>query len=81
MADASDVGSGGVLLQEGGKGIDHPVCYHSYKFNNHQKNYSTCKIETLSLLLALQHFQVYLEAAVGEVLVYTDNNPWCSSTT
>jgi len=75
MVDASDVGSGAVLLQEGDKGIDHPVCYYLYKFNNHQKNYSTCEKETLSLLLGLQRFRVYLEAAVGEMLVYTNNNP------
>ena len=31
--DASDVGAGGVLLQEDGSGLDHPVCYFSKKFN------------------------------------------------
>ena len=62
MVDASDVGSGAVLLQEREDGVDHPVsCYFSYKFNCHQKYYSTCEKETLALLLALQHFRVYLE--------------------
>jgi len=75
MVDASDVGGGAVLLQEGEDGIDHPVCYFSHKFNRHQRNYSTCEKETLSLLLALQHFRVYLEAPLKEILVYTDNNP------
>jgi hypothetical protein len=27
--DASDIGVGGVLLQEDADGIDHPVCYFS----------------------------------------------------
>ena len=31
--DASDVGAGGVLLQEDDSGVDHPVCYFSKKFN------------------------------------------------
>jgi len=75
MVDASDVGSGAVLLQEGEDEIDHPVCYFSYKFNCHQKNYSTCEKETLALLLALQHFRVYLEAPVDDIVVYTDHNP------
>ena len=58
--DASDVGAGGVLLQEDDNGVDHPVCYFSKKFNKHQKNYSTVENECLSLILALQHFEVYL---------------------
>jgi len=75
MVDASDAGGGVVLLQEGEDGIDHPVCYFSHKFNRHQRSYSTCKKETLALLLTLQHFRIHLEAPVEEVLVYTNNNP------
>jgi len=41
QVDASDIGIGAVLLQEGHHGIDHPVCYFSFKFNKHQVNYST----------------------------------------
>ena len=32
QADASNIGIGAVLLQEGHYGIDHPVCYVSFKF-------------------------------------------------
>ena len=71
MVNASDMGSSAVLMQEGEEGIDHPVCYFSYKFDVHQRTYEK---ETLTLLLALQQFCSYLEAAVEEVLVYTDNN-------
>ena len=35
--DASDVGAGGVLLQEDDNGVDHPECYFSKKNNKHKK--------------------------------------------
>ena len=75
MVDASDVGCGVVLLQEDDSQIDHPVSYFSYKFNTHQNNCSTCEKETLVLVLALQHFHVYLDTPATEILVYTDHNP------
>ena len=43
MVDVSDVGYGVVLLQEDDSEIDRPVSYFLYKFNTHQKNYSTCE--------------------------------------
>lgn len=73
--DASAVGAGAVLIQEGDDGSDHPVCYFSRKFNRHQLNYSTIEKETLALLLALQHFEVYLGSGPMPITVYTDHNP------
>lgn len=73
--DASGVAAGAVLLQEDSEGIDHPVCYFSRKFAKHQINYSTIEKETLALLMALQHFEVYLGSSAVPVLVYTDHNP------
>ena len=73
--DASDKGCGGVLMQEGENEIDHPICYFSKKFDKHQKNYSTIEKECLAMLLALQHFDVYLNTTVYPVLVFTDHNP------
>lgn len=73
--DASAVGAGAVLLQRGDDGIDHPVAYFSRKFNRHQANYSTIEKETLALLLALQHFEVYVGSTSLPVVVYTDHNP------
>ena len=64
-----------MLLQEGPQGIDHPVFYYSRKFNSHQANYSTSEKEALALLSALQHFDVYLSAAVVAVKAFTDHNP------
>lgn len=73
--DASDMGAGAGLLQTGDDGIEHPVCYFSKKFNKHQRNYSTVEKEPLALLLALQHFEVYVTASNSPLLVYTDHNP------
>ena len=65
--DASDVGAGSVLLQEDDNGIDHPICYFSKKFNKHHRNYSTIEKECLSLIFALQHFEVYLASSVHQL--------------
>ena len=73
--DASDVGAGAVLLQRGADDLDHPVSYFSKKFSSAQRNYSTIEKETLSLVLALQHFEVYLGGSSHPILVYTDHDP------
>lgn len=73
--DASDVAAGAVLLQEDDEGVEHPVCYFSKKFNKSQRNYSTIEKECLALLLALQHFEVYVSSSSLPVVVYSDHNP------
>ena len=73
--DASDVGVGAVLLQEGKENIDLPICYFSKKLDKHQKNYSTIEKECLALLLSLQHFDVYIGSTVHPLVVFTDHNP------
>ncbi len=73
--DASAVGAGAVLIQEDANGIEHPISYYSRKFNKHQLNYSTIEKEALALLLALQHFEVYLGSSSLPIVVYTDHNP------
>lgn len=73
--DSSATGVGAVLLQDGADGISHPVSYFSAKFNRHQMNYSTIENETLAMLLALQHFYVYVGCTTIPVTVYTDHNP------
>ena len=56
--------------------MDHLVCYFSKKFNKHQKNYFTVQKECLSLLiLALQHFEVYLTSSSSPIVVFSDHNP------
>lgn len=73
--DASAIGAGAVLLQAGDGDVCHPVCYFSVKFKKHQWNYSTIEKETLAMLLALQHFEVYVGSSSPPVTVYTDHNP------
>ena len=53
-------GAGAVLLQGGDEGLLRPVCFFSRKFNQHQANYSVIEKEALGLILALQHFEVYV---------------------
>ena len=75
--DASDTGAGSVLMQEDGNGVDHPVSFFSKKFNKHQKNYSTIEKECLSLILALQHFEVYLTSSPSPIVVRVlSNTSW-----
>ena len=73
--DASDVGAGAVLLQCDNEDIEHPICYFSKKFNVHQKNYSTIEKECLALILAIQHFDIYISSSSKPTVVYTDHNP------
>ena len=73
--DASESGAGAVLLQLGSDGVEHPVGYFSKKFNRHQRIYSTVEREALALILAVQHFEVYLGGSLAPIEVYTDHNP------
>ena len=73
--DASDVGIGAVLYQEDENNVDRVVCYFSKKLNKYQKNYSTIEKECLALILALQHFDAYLNVTLYPILVFTDHNP------
>ena len=73
MVDASDVGAGAVLTQRDIDGLNRPVSYFSKKYSRNQRNYSTVEKETLALILALQHFDVYVSGA--QITVFTDHNP------
>ena len=72
--DASDVGVGAVLNQVY-ENVKHPVSYFSKKFNEAQRKYSTAEKETLALVLALNHFEVYLSSSPIPIKVHTDHNP------
>lgn len=73
--DASATGAGAVLIQESEMGIDHPVCYFSKKCTACQRRYSAIEKEALALLLALQHFGIYLGGSSFPIRVYTDHHP------
>lgn len=63
------------MFQEHSDSVDRIVSYFSKKLIKCQQNYSTIEKECLALLLALQHFDVYLNVTVHPILVYTDHNP------
>lgn len=73
--DASESGAGAVLLQVGSDDVEHPVAYFSKKFNRHQQVYSTVEREALALILAVQHFEVYLGSSLSPITIFTDHNP------
>ena len=72
--DASDLGVGAVLFQNV-HGVEHPVSYFSKKLNKHQVNYSTIEKELLALILALQHYEIYVGNSISPVAVFSDHNP------
>ena len=51
------------------------MAYFLKKLTEAQKKYSTIEKETLGLILALSHFEVYLSGATDPIKVYTDHNP------
>ena len=73
--DASDIGVGAILVQLDEQGIKHPVGYYSKKLNKAQQRYSTIEKETLGLIMALNHFEVYLSGISSPIKVFTDHNP------
>ena len=73
--DACDTGMGAVISQEGDDSLEHPLCYYSQKFNPHERNYSTIEKELLGLILALKHFDFYLNGSPYPVDILTDHNP------
>ena len=52
-----------------------PFAIFQNKFNVHQKNYSTIEKECLALILAIQHFDIYISSSSKPTIVYTDHNP------
>nr|XP_053638114.1 solute carrier family 22 member 1-like [Cherax quadricarinatus] len=59
VVDAYESGVGAVLLQARDDGLQ-PIAFFSAKFQPHQKAYSTIEKEALVLVLALDHFDVYV---------------------
>jgi hypothetical protein len=73
-SDASDLGAGAILLQSDSNDVEHPVAYFSKKFDKHQRRYSVVEKEALAMLLALQHFDIYVNSGFPTT-IYTDHNP------
>ncbi|KAJ9528913.1 hypothetical protein QJQ45_000477 [Haematococcus lacustris] len=67
--DASLVGTGAVLLQEG-----RPIAYTSKKLSPPETRYSTGDQELLAIIRAVREWRCYLDGAV-DVTIQTDHNP------
>jgi hypothetical protein len=63
VTDASAVGLGAVLFQEG-----QPICFESRKLNDAEKNYHTTESEMLAVVHALKTWRCYLEGATFTVV-------------
>ena len=50
QTDASQIGIGAVLLQEGDDGMKHPIAYASKKLLSREMNYSTIEKECLAIV-------------------------------
>lgn len=68
VSDASLLGTGAVLMQDG-----RPVAYHSKKFTPAERNYTTGEQELLGVIHALDVWRCYLEGV--EFKVITDHHP------
>ena len=73
MVDASPVGVGAVLFQENPKDKEHKkiIAFWSQGLSDVESRYSQYEKETLAVVLAIEHFRVYLLAC--EFDVYSDN--------
>jgi transposase InsO family protein len=70
QTDASDLGVGGVLLQEF-KGVKCPIAYFSKKFNQQELKYSVIEKECLAMIWSIQKFEIYLYGR--EFILETDH--------
>ena len=70
VSDASLIGTGAVLLQEG-----HPIAYTSKRFSKAEKNYTTTEQEMLGIVRALQEWRCYFTGDDGDLRLVTDHNP------
>lgn len=70
VSDASLIGTGAVLLQEG-----HPVAYTSKKLSPAEVRYTTTEQEMLGVVRALQEWRCYFTGEADYLTVVTDHNP------
>ncbi|CAG8982228.1 hypothetical protein HYALB_00013966 [Hymenoscyphus albidus] len=71
--DASDTAVGAVHLQPDDNGKLMPVAYFSKTLDSAQQNYSIFEKELLAIVLALEHWKIYLQGAKHRVTILTDH--------
>jgi hypothetical protein len=71
--DASDFATSGVLSQEQDDGTVRPIAYFSRKMNDTERRYATHDKELLALILAVEHWRVYLEGSEHPIMLRTDH--------
>jgi hypothetical protein len=72
QTDASDVGLGGVLLQEYNC-IKHPLAYYSQKFSAAERNYNVHDKELLAIIASLKHWRRFLEGTHVPITILSDH--------
>ena len=55
-------------------GVDDRVSYFSKRFNILSENYSTIEKDCLSLIIAIQFFEVYLSSLASSIVNFSDHN-------
>jgi hypothetical protein len=73
QTDASQIGTGAILLQEGEDGHKHPVAFASKKLLPREVNYSTIERECLAIVWGIQKFQEFLYGK--QFILETDHQP------
>ncbi|KAF8749992.1 hypothetical protein RHS01_09613 [Rhizoctonia solani] len=71
--DTSGVAMGAILSQQGEDNHLHPVAYMSKSFSGAKANYNTHDKELLAIIKALEEWQIFLEATVKPIQVFTDH--------
>ena len=71
----SEMGMGAMLSQLDENNLEHPIGFHSLKFRKHEKVYNKAEKELLGLVLALRHFDFYINGSSTPIQVFTDHNP------
>ena len=71
--DASDFATSGVLSQEQDDGSVRPIAYFSRKMNDTERRYATHDKELLALILAVEHWRVYLEGSEHPISLRSDH--------
>lgn len=79
QCDASTVGVGSVLFQIMSDGQEHPIAFHSKKFNSAQKNYSITELECYAAVLSVKHFRAYVEMMPFTIITDHASLKWLMS--